>query len=73
MKKVLWALGLFIFLLSIAACKKTETAVTTPTQVIPPSNITPVVTGPVVYPVNTLDSFSAINKTTSCYTVLLHT
>mgnify|MGYP000002575023 FL=1 len=68
MKKVLWALGLFIFLLSIAACKKTETAVTTPTQVIPPTNITPVVTGPVVYPVNTLDSFSAINKTTSWYT-----
>ena len=68
MKKVLWALGLFIFLFFLAACKKTETAVTTPTQFTPPTNITPVVTGPIVYPVNTLDSFSAINKTTSWYT-----
>jgi hypothetical protein len=61
-------LGLFIFLLFIAACKKTETAVTTPIQVIPPTNIAPIVTMPLVYPVNTLDSFSAINKTTSWYT-----
>lgn len=67
MKKVLWALGLFFFVF-LTSCKKTETTVTTPTQVIPPSNITPVVTGPIVYPVNTLDSFSSINKTTSWYT-----
>lgn len=66
MKKVLWALGLFFFLF-LTSCKKTETTVTTPTQVIPPSNITQVVTGPIVYPINTLDSFSAINKTTSWY------
>lgn len=59
---------LFIFLLFFAACKKTETTVTTPTQFIPPTNIAPVVTGPIIYPVNTLDSFSAINKTTSWYT-----
>ena len=68
MKKVLWALGLFIFLLFLAACKKTETTVVTPTQVTPPTSITPAVTVPMVYPVNTLDSFSAINKTTSWYT-----
>lgn len=68
MKKVLWTLSLLIFLLFIEACKKTETTVTTPSQIIPPTNITPVVTGPIVYPVNTLDSFSAINKTTSWYT-----
>ena len=68
MKKVLWALGLFIFLLFIEACKKTETTVVTPTQVTPPTSITPAVTVPMVYPVNTLDSFSAINKTTSWYT-----
>ena len=67
MKKILWALGLFFFVF-LTSCKKTETTVTTPTQVIPPTNITPVVTGPIVYPVNTLDSFSAINKTTSWYT-----
>ena len=66
MKKVLWALGLFFFFF-LTSCKKTETTVTTPTQVIPPSNIKPVVTGPIVYPINTLDSFSAINKTTSWY------
>lgn len=45
------------------ACKKTV-------QVNPTTTTTPVipqVQGPRVYPVNTLDSFSAINKTTSWY------
>ena len=63
MKKALWALGLFIFFLFLVACKKTETTVAIATQVAPPSNITTAVTGHIVYPVNTLDSFSAINKT----------
>lgn len=67
MKKVLWVLGLFFFIF-LTSCNKTETTFITPTQVIPASNITPVVTGPLVYPINTLDSFSAINKTTSWYT-----
>jgi hypothetical protein len=63
MKKMTFALGI----LFAVACKKNETATTQPVQVTPPTNITPVITGPIVYPVNTLDSFSAINKTTSWY------
>jgi len=58
----------FVLLVVFNVLEKTETTVTTPTQVIPASNITLVVTGPLVYPINTLDSFSTINKTTSWYT-----
>jgi hypothetical protein len=63
MKKVLWALVSFFFVF-LTSIKKTETKVTPRKEVIPHKNITPVVTGPIVYPVNTLDSFTAINNTT---------
>lgn len=52
MKKLL----IYLVLLLFFACNKSGT--------IP---IPPVIAGPLVYKVNTLDSFSAINKTTSWY------
>ena len=69
MQKVLWALSLFIFFLFVEACKKTETSLTSSTQVIPASNITPAVNRPVVLPVNILESFFAINKIISWYPI----
>jgi len=60
MREVIFALGiLFVF-----ACSKTEAP-----AVVPPSPTNPVIITPtnIVYPTNTLDSFSVINKTTSWY------
>ena len=48
----------------LAACKKkTEPTVAITTQVTPPKNITPALTGPLVSPITTMDYFSTINKT----------
>lgn len=66
MKKVFFALGI----LFITSCSKTDSSlVTTPVTPTPINIISPVVTTPsiIVYPVKMLDSFSAINKTTSWY------
>ena len=60
MRRVIFALGIqFVF-----ACSKTEAP-----AVVPPSPINPVIITPtnIVYPINTLDSFSVIYKTTSWY------
>ena len=61
MKNIILILGIFF----VVGCAKTEVP-----AVIPPNPINPVITTPTnfVYPINTLDSFSVINKTTSWYT-----
>ena len=63
MKKVIFALGVLL----VFACSKTSTTTTQSSQ---PSISTPVIVTPtpnIVYSVKMLDSFSAINKTTSWY------
>jgi hypothetical protein len=60
-------LSIFIF-----ACSKTNNSTTTSSPSNPTAPIAPIINPPstnqsILYPVNTLDSFSAINKTTSWY------
>ena len=65
MKYLFISLGLF-FLFS---CSKTDSSIQTQSSVNNPSPSTPAGSVPkiIVYPINTLDSFSTINKTTSWY------
>lgn len=67
MKQLQWVINSSIFIILLVACTKTESITTSQTPVNPTVNTNPVVTGPLIYPINTLDSFTSINKTTSWY------
>lgn len=67
MKQLQWVINSSIFIILLVACTKTESITTSQTPVNQTVYTNPVVTGPLIYPINTLDSFSSINKTTSWY------